>query len=50
MAEFAQDIAEMMQAWKVISAAAAAQFPSASAEELYQIALAAMKAQLADNA
>jgi hypothetical protein len=47
MTNFAKDIAEMMQAWNLIHATAAKQFPAASSEEIYQIALGAMKAQLA---
>jgi hypothetical protein len=38
----AQDIAEMMQAWNTILAAAREQFPAASDEDLFQIAKGAM--------
>lgn len=34
---FANDIAEMMNAWNKIQAAARKQFPNASNEEIYQI-------------
>lgn len=40
------DIAEMMRVWNKIMATAKKQFPNASSEELYQIALGAMKQQL----
>ena len=40
---FAADLAEMMAAWNKIEAAAKAQFPKASAQERYEIALNAMK-------
>jgi hypothetical protein len=39
-------IAEMLRVWNKIEAAAKAQFPFASAEEIYQITAAAMQAQL----
>ena len=39
----AQVIAEMMAAWNKIMAAAREQFPRATEEEIYQIALGAMK-------
>ena len=38
----ANDIAEMMNAWNKIQAAARKQFPNASEEEIYQIAKGAM--------
>jgi hypothetical protein len=38
----ANDIAEMMNAWNKIQAAARKQFPKASDEEIYQIAKGAM--------
>jgi len=41
-ATFAQDLQEMMNGWNTIVAAARAQFPGASEEEIYQIAKAAM--------
>jgi hypothetical protein len=42
----ASDIAEMMRVWNKIMATAKKQFPNASSDELYQIALGAMKSQL----
>ena len=39
---FAADIAELMAAWNKIEAAAKAQFPNATAEEVFQIASGAM--------
>lgn len=39
---FAQDMKEMMDGWDKIMAAAKAQFPGATEEELYQIAKGAM--------
>ena len=40
---FAQDLQEMMNGWNTIVAAARAQFPAASEEEIYQIAKGAMQ-------
>ena len=40
---FAQDLDEMMHGWNTILAAARAQFPNATAEELFEIASGAMK-------
>ena len=42
MTAAAKDIAEMMNAWNKIQAAARKQFPTASEEEIYQIAKGAM--------
>ena len=42
MTAAAKDIAEMMNAWNKIQAAARKQFPRASEEEIYQIAKGAM--------
>jgi len=39
---FASDMAELMAGWNKIEAAAKAQFPKASEEELYQICKGAM--------
>jgi len=39
----AQDIQEMMNGWNKIEAAARAQFPSATDDELFQLASGAMK-------
>ena len=39
---FTQDLQEMMNGWNTIVAAARAQFPAASEEEIYQIAKGAM--------
>jgi hypothetical protein len=39
---FAQDMAEMMQGWNKIEAAAKKQFPNATKEELFQICKSAM--------
>ena len=39
---FAKDLQEMMNGWNAIMAAARAQFPNASEEEIYQIAKGAM--------
>ena len=39
---FSQDLQEMMNGWNAILAAARAQFPAASEEEIYQIAKGAM--------
>ena len=39
---FSQDLKEMMNGWSAILAAARAQFPAASEEEIYQIAKGAM--------
>jgi len=39
---FAQDLQEMMAGWNKIVAAARAQFPAASDEEIFQIAKGAM--------
>lgn len=41
-ATFAQDLQEMMNGWNTIAAAARAQFPAASEEEIYQIVKSAM--------
>lgn len=43
---FAQDLAEMMAAWNKIMAAARAQFPTASEEELFAITKDAMNHSL----
>ena len=42
-ATFTQDLKEMMSGWSAIVAAARAQFPNASKEEIYQIAKGAMQ-------
>jgi hypothetical protein len=43
---FAQDLQEMMSAWNTIMAAAKAEFPSATEEELFQLASSAMRHSL----
>lgn len=43
MSQFAKDLVEMMNAWNVIINAARAQNPSATEEEIYQMAHVAMK-------
>jgi len=43
---FADDIAEMMNAWNKVQAAARKQFPDASEEEIYQITKDTMNAAL----
>ena len=42
----AQDIQEMMNAWNKIQAAARAQFPKASEEQIYQLTAGAMNYSL----
>ena len=46
MSQFAKDLVEMMNAWNVIIDAARTQNPSATEEEIYQIAHSAMKHSL----
>ena len=46
MSQFAKDLVEMMNAWNVIINAARAQNPSATEEEIYQMAHGAMKHSL----